>query len=44
MTDELIHFMISKTDETSYDFKISNGFKTNPDPLDIAIDKIVKPN
>lgn len=43
LTDELIHFMINKTDETSYGYKINNGYKINPDPLDIAIDKIVKP-
>ena len=43
LTDEVIRFMISKTDKISYDFKI-HGSKLKPDPLDIAIDKIVKPN
>ena len=43
LTDELIQFMISKTDETSYDYKINHS-KTKHDPLDEAIDKIVKPN
>ena len=43
LTDEVIRFMISKTDKLSYDFKI-NGSKLKPDTLDIAIDKIVKPN
>ena len=43
LTDEVIRFMISKTDKISYDFKI-NGSKLKPDPLDIAIDRIVKPN
>jgi hypothetical protein len=43
LTDELIHFMINKTAEKSYNFKINNNSKTYTDPLDIAIDKIVKP-
>jgi len=43
LTDEVIRFMISKTDKLSYDFKI-NGSKLKPDPLEIAIDNIVKPN
>ncbi len=32
--------MINKTDKLSYDFKI-NGSKLKPDPLDIAIDKML---
>ena len=43
LTDDLIHFMINKTDTTSYDFKTTHC-KTKPDPLETAIDKIVKPN
>ena len=42
LTDELIHFMINKTDKTSYDYK-RNHSNTKLDPLDVAIDKIVKP-
>ena len=42
LTDELIHFMINKTDKTSYDFK-RNHANAKLYPLDIAIDKIVKP-
>jgi hypothetical protein len=42
LTDKLIRFMVSKTDEISNDYKI-RGSKTKSDPLGIAIDKIVKP-
>ena len=41
MTDELIHFMVNKTDEISFDYKV-NVSKTMYDPLDEAIDEIVK--
>jgi hypothetical protein len=41
LTDELVQFMINKTDDTSFDYKV-NVSKTNYDPLDDAIDNIVK--
>ena len=43
LTDKLIRFMVSKTDEISYDYKINHS-KTKPDLLDEAIEKTVKPN
>ena len=43
LTNEVIRFMISKTDQISYIYK-TNVSKSKQDPLDIAIDKIVKPN
>jgi len=41
LTDKLIRFMVSKTDEVSYDYKIN---PSKPDILDEAIEKTVKPN
>lgn len=39
LTDELIHFMINRTDETSYDFKINNSIKskTNIEDANVKI-------
>ncbi len=42
LTDKLIQFMVSKTDHISYDYKVTHKTKSE-DPLDLAIDKIVKP-
>lgn len=42
LTDKLIQFMVSRTDEVSSDYKIINNSKTKCDPLDEAIDKLVK--
>ena len=44
LTDELIHFMANKTDETCQEFKLDNQTKPCYDLLDLAINKIVKPN
>ena len=43
LTDKLIQFMVSKTDQISYDYKI-NRSETIHDSLDEAIEKTVKPN
>ena len=42
LTDKLIQFMVSRTDEISADYKIINNSKTRSDPLDEAIDNVVK--
>ena len=41
MTDELIHFMVNKREEASYDYKVNHP-QTRHDPLDEAINEIVK--
>ncbi len=40
LTDELIDFMINKTDETSYDYKFNNPSKNKT--VDVATDKVTK--
>ena len=40
LTDELIHFIINKTDETSYDYKINKPSQNKI--VDVATDKVAK--
>jgi hypothetical protein len=40
LTDELIHFIINKTDETSYDYKINKPSKNKR--VTVATDKVTK--